>query len=510
MFITSTLAVVAYRARNEAQFQRTQAEQLIGFMLGNLRDKLEAVNRLDILDDVADHTMGYFQAQQHDGGASAERQRANALLMVGRIRVDQGRLDEADRAFRVSLAAAEKLNAASPGDPALQVARADAQSWLGMVAWYRGNPDKALVHFHASQPDYAAAVRAQPRQPEWITHESWAHNSVGHILESKGALDAARAEYEAYLATSRRVAAMKPHDDVEVQRVAEAHDNLGQLFFLQGNLPAAERAYRDELVLLEGIAARDPRNANAKTALAQALTFYARIAGALGHDAAARDSLDKAVRLGETLLADDAGNAEKMGDVAAANRRLARLQRLDGNLQDAASHLARSEVLFSKMLSMSPDSMRARVGLALSSLEHAWLASAEGDTAAAETRARDATTRCSAILKEHDDDRGASLASANALLLLGHLADTRGQHDTARQDWNDGLSALSVFGHDSNDPDHLATQAQLLQRLGRSGEARPILARLDAMGYRDSEFVAWAKGSGIRGEAVAVAGNAAR
>src|SRR6059058_1463493 len=50
MAVTSTLAVSAFQARNEAREQRREAEGLIGFMLGDLKNKLEPIGRLDALD----------------------------------------------------------------------------------------------------------------------------------------------------------------------------------------------------------------------------------------------------------------------------------------------------------------------------------------------------------------------------------------------------------------------------------------------------------------------------
>ena len=44
---------VALAAREEANQRRGQAEALIGFMLGDLRSKLQRVGRLEILDDGA-------------------------------------------------------------------------------------------------------------------------------------------------------------------------------------------------------------------------------------------------------------------------------------------------------------------------------------------------------------------------------------------------------------------------------------------------------------------------
>src|SRR5438874_726070 len=50
MAVTSGLAVTAIQARDAARDQRRQAESLIGFMLGDLRDKLEPIGKLDALD----------------------------------------------------------------------------------------------------------------------------------------------------------------------------------------------------------------------------------------------------------------------------------------------------------------------------------------------------------------------------------------------------------------------------------------------------------------------------
>jgi len=191
--------------------------------------------------------------------------------------------------------------------------------------------------------------------------------------------------------------------------------------------------------------------------------------------------------------------------VASYYRRLGRLARLDGDLGGAAPLLSRAQELYTNMLALSPDSSRGRVGLGLTVLEQARLAWKGGDAATAETHARDAAGRFDVQLREHGDDRNASLAMANAQLLLGNIADARGQAGAARAAWSRGLSALSVFGVDSNDPDQLATQAQLLHALGRADEAQPLLTRLAAMGYRDAEFMAWTGTRGNGREAVATA-----
>ena len=61
MLFTSGLAYTAIEARDEARDQRREAEGLIGFMLGDLREKLEPVGRLDVLDAVGARALAYYR-----------------------------------------------------------------------------------------------------------------------------------------------------------------------------------------------------------------------------------------------------------------------------------------------------------------------------------------------------------------------------------------------------------------------------------------------------------------
>ncbi len=57
MTMTSGLAVFAFDKRDEARDQRREAEGLVGFMLGDLRAKLEPIGRLDALDAVGSRAL---------------------------------------------------------------------------------------------------------------------------------------------------------------------------------------------------------------------------------------------------------------------------------------------------------------------------------------------------------------------------------------------------------------------------------------------------------------------
>ena len=81
MAVTSTLAVTAIQSRDAAREQRRQAEGLVAFMLGDLKDKLEPIGRLDALDGVGAKVLAYYSKQDaSELSDSALLQRSRALV----------------------------------------------------------------------------------------------------------------------------------------------------------------------------------------------------------------------------------------------------------------------------------------------------------------------------------------------------------------------------------------------------------------------------------------------
>ena len=65
MLAMTMLSFIAIDARNNEELRRAEAENLIEFMLGDLRDRLDEVGRLDVLNAVGDAnspTLGTFSS----------------------------------------------------------------------------------------------------------------------------------------------------------------------------------------------------------------------------------------------------------------------------------------------------------------------------------------------------------------------------------------------------------------------------------------------------------------
>ena len=83
MAVTSRLAITAIQARDAARDQRREAEGLIGFMLGDLKDKLEPIGKLDALDGVGARVLAYYQKLD-----TSELSRRGAVAALARAQPD--------------------------------------------------------------------------------------------------------------------------------------------------------------------------------------------------------------------------------------------------------------------------------------------------------------------------------------------------------------------------------------------------------------------------------------
>lgn len=84
--VTIGLAISAHLARQESELRRDQAEDLITFMLTELRSELEPVGRLDILDAVGNQAEDYFSSLGDKLTAEDMLARVMALRQIGEVR----------------------------------------------------------------------------------------------------------------------------------------------------------------------------------------------------------------------------------------------------------------------------------------------------------------------------------------------------------------------------------------------------------------------------------------
>lgn len=334
------LAVMAVQARNEAQYQRQQAEGLIEFMLGDLRKKLEPVGRLEVLDAVGEKALGYYTGQEAARlDATALGHRSRAMHLIGEIRDLRGQSVEAQKAFEQAAQTTALLLAKAPGDGQRVFDHAQSVYWVGYAAWKRADGPAAEASFREYLRLAERLMQLDSRNPDWRAEVGFAHGNLGMVLMDVGRPREAVGSLNESVAMLTEVLEQRPELN---SGLGQAYGWLSDAYALLGDYRLALLQQRKMFDIFNAV---DPaeKNAVAQRGLLTALNQISRYELALGNAAEAELNSVKAVQFAAELLRTDADNQFWLSHACVAQLRLVETQLALGRIAAARESLAHAE-----------------------------------------------------------------------------------------------------------------------------------------------------------------------
>jgi len=479
------LAVRAFLAEAESERRRADAENLVGFMLGDLREDLHSIGRLDLYRSVADQAMEYFRSLGDDKASDEVlAQRALALRQIGSSRLELGDTRGALEAFGEALTISASVAQRNPDRLEWRLALAESYFSVGEVYWRHGDYDSASSQFTQQLAVVDSLTTAHPENPELLAHAGYAWTNFGRVQERAGRTGEALAAYENVMAIFQRLLRIKA-DDVDARlEVGFAHNNLGKLKMEVGRLAEAERHMQEDFAIKRSVADAEPNHNLWLEYLAASHYWLARVQQCRGSFAAGRGHADAALQLLDELLETDSSVTRWRQRRAAVGRTLGSLCRMQGDRRCAAVNIANSMDDLDQLLALDSNNNAWRRERALSALEAAWQATSEGNLKAAGNLANVAMRLAEDLVAQAPDDRDALKALVFSLLTLGDLADLRSERETALANWNKAEARIVEGFPDLQDPEVLESLALLQARLNRADRASELRDRLSEMGYR--------------------------
>jgi tetratricopeptide (TPR) repeat protein len=485
--LTTTLAVNAVIARHAAERRQKQAEDLVGFMLGDLDDKLREVNRLDILESVADKVVRYFAAlPPADVSDDTLAQAVRAQLKLGAVRRDEGHVGEALETFRGALKTSERLVASAPANDDFLSINAESLNWIGFIDWSQGRLDDALAGFIRARELLTRIGAGQPQDPQIVDRIASARTNAGRVYEARGDLQGARTEYvavlDAYSALSRREAGVLQWRT----EVGYAHNNLAQLALKEGKLEEAVREYVADRDIKANLFELDPTNNARREDTVASEGFLGRVLYLCGETAAAKTHLRVAMDHVEALLQIDPGATDWLEKAGSYGWMYGEVARASGDAAVAAkqdaSAIARLELLVRK----DATNVGWQRKLALAQLEEGRRRLALGQTSGAD----EAATAADGALAHAGsaDDLANEALRADIGTLRGDAAAAHGDAAAARKHWEGARAAIVSQAAATRMPTVLDVWIGLRVRLADEGAAAAALTLLDS-GYRAPDFV---------------------
>ena len=491
VLITTTLAITARIARNDAERRQKQAEDLVGFMVGDLTEKLRAVERLDILKAIDDKAMAYFASQSsRDVTDSALAMRVDTLQKIGSVRQDQGQIPAALESYAAASKLAAELLRRAPADIRRQADYANSLTWIGKAYWYQGDLVHAAQNFKAASDTLRKAVAANPTDTDLALKFSFALTNSGRVLEARGELAAAKANYEAVRKIFEDLVAREPTNTTWQSQLGNAYDSLGKLALEQGHLDLAVQNYRASQRIQAALAERDPNNHDQQYELVISDAILGRTLGICGELEAASRYLADAVAGLKALTSFDATQTDWQYLFARYSEQLGGVLRQRAQLDAAADADAHSLKVLESLTAKDPTDTEWQQELARSRIESARLKLAPGDAEAAIKLAKPALDTIEQLRAKTPDDRNLLLLAAQADILAGEASTERPDALLARDNWERARDAVAPAAQIGSDPNFLAVWASALLLLNEVDAARPAVAKLSVMGFRTPDFVA--------------------
>ena len=481
---------VAVEARRDAEGRRKQAEDLIGFMLGDLRKKLAGVGRLEILDDVGGKAMDYFAAVPESSLSDEElAQRSAALYQIGDVRITQGRLAEAEKPLAQSLALAKTLADRHPGDGQRLYDLAQSHYWAGFVNWKRRRLDDALVHFREYVRIAERLVSIDAANGDWQLELASAYSNIGSVLEEQGDLDGALERFRATQVIERRLLEKSPDNVGLIRAAASSNNTIGAVLRAKGELADSLSHHRAELALQEDLVRREPGTAGWRQFLSVSHNRVGSLLEAQGQMPDAAAHIEQSLAIARDLAAEDPANVDWQRELGRSHYRMGLIFHAKGALGSAQDHLQEAAAIMGRAAEIDPLNLARQRDLADVRNALGRLLLARGEPRAAEAEARQAQQIADRLLERSSDDRQAARIRGVSLELQGRAWARQGNRQKAAGAWTEAVATLEPVAGTSLDYEFLDPWALALLGVGRIDEAKHVVERLDAIGYRNSIFV---------------------
>jgi tetratricopeptide (TPR) repeat protein len=489
MLLTGGLSVYALRARSEAIAQRSEAEGLIEFMLGDLRKKLEPVGRLDVMDSVGERALAYYSAQ-NAGALDADSlgRRARALHLIGEVDDLRGNLDHALDVFEKAARSTSELLERAPSDGHRVFDHAQSMYWVGYVAWQHGDTAIAEKAFNEYRVLADCLVVIDASNADWQAEVASANSNLGTLLVEQRRLDEAQAAFERSQKVDAKLVSTSPSVD---RQLGLAQDNswLATVAEKQGRLDAATASLGTEVAIYDSILAGDAHNAQANQSLFVAEQSLGRLALSRGDGDAASRHLRRAIEGSEALRSFDPSNMLWVEMAAAARANEADRLLQTGNVDAARAETTRVGELAKILLAHDASNVAWQVTVAdRHLLLAARLAQARGDRADASEKTKTLIDSLHKLRAEHSGEQRIVEMLADAERLDGELLDATGRPAEAAGAWQRVVELLSGDAG-SRDPHLKTTLAWAYFRLGEADALRALTQGLDRIGYRHPDYV---------------------
>ena len=282
------------KALDTAEQTRDAAEDLVGEIIFNLRDKLEPIGQLELLDDSTVAAENYF-AKLPPSMVTSETERRRSVVFETRAKILRatGDLNAALQSYQEGLKIARRLAAGKDADVKHQQELVISLREIADVLFAQNQPDQArkylteaetlifdelgtaLGHDNAAelvaflngdngeklQSDGIVLVSDSPSIADLFASAAVVTQRLGDIAHLTGDVPGALERYQTALNMQQAMGVAQPDRDYWRRQQVSGHNKIGNVHLINGDLKAARAAFQKHADLTKAELSREPDNA---------------------------------------------------------------------------------------------------------------------------------------------------------------------------------------------------------------------------------------------------------
>ena len=484
------MAVNAIVARNEADQRRQQAEDLLSFMVGDLRSNLTPIGRLDLLEDLGQQAMNYFATVDVKSLTDGELlKQSQVLTQLGEIRIEQLQYDEAQASFSEAYDRSAALQRNDPLDGERLFNRGQAEFWVGFVHWRNGSLSDARQWMTQYRDSALELFALDSSRDDWLQEVAYGHHNLAVLNQDSGELESAIDGFNREIEILDTLLDRSDADPGVQRDRADAFSYLGNVALMQGNMPIALEHYQQSADVIRSLVEKDNDDARWLNDLAFAVQRLGETSALTGDLSSASTHADEASGLFESLVTRDSTNLNWLRASVRPKITQAQIFAAQQRWNDALGVIEPAVALLKEIIEDGNGDLNVRNQYANALALKAWAQKATGNSKSALDSIEIAISELVDIEKTDrlNDERLGLYASL--YVLRGEINIGAGEKNAAADDWRQAHDLLQEKAPVSESPFLLDPWVRVLTWMDRKSEAKAVSDALQARRYQP--FMPW-------------------
>ena len=459
--VAVVLAIVATVARNRAEGERRNAEaatkratlardeagKLIEFMTVDLRDRLQPIVRLDLLDDVNRKVRAFYDSfASEDESSELLRQQGALFNNQGNIARAQGKLAVALQNYRDGVTFFERRTRLEPGNAIWQRNLSISLGGVAEVLRYQGDLAGARQTQGESVGILEKLAREEASSTVLADDLAGGYVDFGDVQRELGDFAGASKSYRDAVAISERLTEEEPENSSWQRNLALRYERVGGFQMVQGDLAAALQTSQRSLAIVQKLTQKDPDNAGWQSDLATALMKVAEVQSAKRDFSGALKCCRDSLAILEKLSQHDPSNADWQRTLSIVYNQIGDLLNTRNDVAGALQNYRNSLAIREKLVRQDPKNAWAQRDLSIADENLGKILSQQGDSAGALASFRRSLAMREQLTKQDPLNSRWQRDLAVAHSSVGDMQNVLGDFKGALQSYRATISIAEAIG----------------------------------------------------------------